>query len=214
MFTGLVEQTSEILRIESARAGRRLFVDNPFGAEGLSPGDSVAVDGACVTVENCDESSFRVHLSAETLNKTALDRRNQADRVHLERSLRWGDRIGGHFVSGHVDATGRVESVESDGDNLLVRFSVPDSIYRYLIEKGSIAVDGVSLTINRITEAGFAATLVPHTLQRTHFDDLNEAQTVNIEADLLIKGLDELGDEEQLHPDRALDELRRALNLS
>jgi riboflavin synthase len=181
MFTGLVEQMGEV-----RRAGARLAVATPLAAE-LERGDSIAVNGVCLTAVATSNDSFEADVMEETLVRSTLGRVRPGDRVNLELALRVGDRLGGHFVQGHVDATGRVERIEEREHSRLMRFGAPPELLRYVVEKGSIAVDGVSLTVSEVDAKGFSVSLIPETLQRTTLGTLAEGDPVNLEVDMLAK---------------------------
>lgn len=188
MFTGIVRDVGRVVAREFDDTGGRIVVETRLDLTDLEIGESVAVDGACLTVvDQPAEDRFAVDLSAETLDRTTLDALELGDGVHLERALRVGDRLGGHFVQGHVDGVGRVTSVRVEGDNRVVTIEAPEGIERWLVPKGSIAVDGVSLTINEVDGAEFGVTIVPHTVEETKIGDYGEGDRVNVEADLLGK---------------------------
>jgi riboflavin synthase len=181
MFTGLVEQMGEV-----CKAGTRLAVSTPLAAE-LERGDSIAVNGVCLTAVAIADGTFEADVMEETLARSSLGRLREGDRVNLELALRVGDRLGGHFVQGHVDATGAVESVEQREHSRVVRIAAPPEVLRYVVEKGSIAVDGVSLTVTDVDGDGFAVSLIPETLERTTLGSVQPGDAVNLEADMLAK---------------------------
>lgn len=193
MFTGLIETAGQLRRIEPRGPGVQLTIGatRPMVAE-LTMGESVAVDGACLTVIRWDADWFVVDASSETMKRTTLGQRRIGDQVHLERALKVGDRLGGHLVAGHVDATGAVRAREAMGEALLMRFDAPPDVQRYLVPKGSIAIDGVSLTVNGVDDAGFDVVLVPHTQTVVHLQDKQVGATVNLEADLIGKYVERL----------------------
>ena len=174
-------------RVERGRAGAHLTIETPRALARLALGESIAVNGACLTVTAMQGRRFRVDVSPETLRRTTLGTLAKDGRVNLERALRVGDRLGGHVVLGHVDGVGKLEKIEPDGDWLLYRFRAPRELGAYLVEKGSIAVDGVSLTIFACRAAGFTVALIPHTLARTTLGTLRPGSGVNLEADVLLK---------------------------
>ena len=174
-------------RVERGRAGAHLTIETPRALARLALGESIAVNGACLTVTGIQGRRFRVDVSPETLRRTTLGTLAKDGRVNLERALRVGDRLGGHVVLGHVDGVGKLEKIEPDGDWLLYRFRAPRELGAYLVEKGSIAVDGVSLTIFACRAAGFTVALIPHTLARTTLGTLRPGSGVNLEADVLLK---------------------------
>jgi riboflavin synthase len=194
MFTGLVEDLGQITESASAPAGgRRLVIETALPLPEISLGDSVAVDGVCLTVVAKGQKSFSFDVSAESVTRSTVGERKRGDRVHLERALRMGDRLGGHMVQGHVDAVGSIERLSPLGEAVRVEFACPPEVGRYLIEKGSIAVDGVSLTVNEVfAERGFSVVLVPHTLEKTTLAQKGAGGKVNLEIDLIAKYVERL----------------------
>ncbi|MFP3870366.1 MAG: riboflavin synthase [Syntrophobacteria bacterium] len=186
MFTGLIETTGTLLRLESRGKESRFTVRASFEEE-LETGESVTVDGACLTVVSSQNGQFTVDVSEETLQRTMLSRRRQGDEVNLERALRLGDRLGGHLVSGHVDGTGRVTGRAARGESLVLEFEVPAELSRYLIEKGSVAINGVSLTVNRCHTHRFDVNVVAYTARVTTLGSIRIGDEVNIEVDLIGK---------------------------
>ncbi|HEX4717473.1 MAG TPA: riboflavin synthase [Thermoleophilaceae bacterium] len=181
MFTGIVGQMGEV-----QSAGIRLAVRTPLAAE-LERGDSIAVNGVCLTAVDIADDRFEADVMEETLVRSSLGRLQAGDRVNLELALRVGDRLGGHFVQGHVDATGRIETVEQRDHSRVVRIGAPPDLLRYVVEKGSIAVDGVSLTVVEADAKGFSVSLIPETLERTTLGSAVEGDPVNLEVDMLAK---------------------------
>lgn len=187
MFTGLV---SDIGRIEARTRGGSdvtFTIETAYETGDIDVGESIAVDGICLTVTDVGASSFDVDTSPETLQRTTLGGRKIGDGVHLERALRVGDRLGGHLVTGHVDAVGTVRRRRRDNNAVIVHLQAPDEVSPYLIEKGSIAVDGVSLTINGVDGSLFEVAIIPHTAEKTLVADYRPGRTVNLEADLIGK---------------------------
>ena len=188
MFTGIVEA---IGRVESLRSGsggtRRLAIATDLEVASLPLGASMAVDGACLTVVARRARHFEADLGPETLACTTLGSLKAGDRVHLERPLRLGDMLGGHLVTGHVDGVGKVESARKQGDTLALRLEAPESVAPFLVKKGSIAVDGVSLTINQVDGRSLEVWLIPHTLSVTLLGGLRTGDRVNMEADMIAK---------------------------
>jgi riboflavin synthase len=181
MFTGIVEQMGEV-----QSGGTRLAVRTPLAAE-LERGDSIAVNGVCLTAVDITGDGFEADVMEETLARSSLARLREGDRVNLELALRVGDRLGGHFVQGHVDATGSVDSIEQREHSRVVRVSAPPEILRYVVEKGSIAIDGVSLTVVDVDDEGFSVSLIPETLERTTLGSVSPGDPVNLEVDMLAK---------------------------
>jgi riboflavin synthase len=188
MFTGLVREIGTVTSMD----GGRLTIEAPETARNAALGDSVAIDGVCLTVVDHDESSLSFDTVPETLARTALGTLEQGSRVNLEPALRAGDTLGGHYVQGHVDGVGRVLSVGAEGEGRRARFEAPPELLRYIVEKGSIAVQGTSLTVAAVDETGFEVALIPHTLQETTFGDLVPEQPVNLETDVLAKYVEKL----------------------
>jgi riboflavin synthase len=188
MFTGLVREVGTVASMEDGR----LVVDAPATAQGVQLGDSIAIDGVGRTVGACDDSSLSFDAVPETLARTALGTLDQGSRVNLEPALRAGDALGGHYVQGHVDGVGAVQSVAPEGEGRRVRFEAPAELLKYIVEKGSIAVQGTSLTVAAVDETGFEVALIPHTLQATTLGELRPEQPVNLETDVLAKYVEKL----------------------
>ena len=194
MFTGLVEDRGEITRLEREGARWSALIE-PAGmrCEELETGESVSIDGVCLTVTRLEGSpprGFWVDVSPETLRRTTLGERAEGDRVHLERALRVGDRLGGHIVLGHVDGVGRLVSREREGNAWRLVIEAPEEMALYLVEKGSVAVDGVSLTINEVDGARFGLTIIPHTAEVTGICEGEAGQRrYNLETDYVLRWL-------------------------
>ena len=186
MFTGLVEAVGEISGVKRTAAGIRVRVHTALGAE-LMPGDSVAVNGVCLTVVSADRTGLHADISPETARVTTFGSARRGAAVNLERPLRADARLGGHFVQGHVDATAPVDEIRPDGDShwLTVRF--PPELAAYIVRKGSIAVDGVSLTVAGVDSHRFDVQVIPYTWTHTNFRALKPGDAVNIECDVLAK---------------------------
>ncbi len=187
MFTGLIEGTGTLLRTERHGPDARMVISPDFRMDNPVLGESVAVDGACLTVVDFDRASFGADVSAETLARTTLGRKASGSRVNLERALRLGDRLGGHLVTGHVDGIGVLKERKPEGRSLRLAFEVSREIIKFVIEKGSIAVNGISLTVNGVFSTGFDVNIVPHTASMTTLADLQIGVQVNIETDLIGK---------------------------
>lgn len=188
MFTGIVE---EIGRVQSM-APNRLVLTARRVLEGTRSGDSIAVNGACLTVTRMDAGSFTVEIMPETLRRTSMGNLRPGDPVNLERALRVGDRLGGHFVQGHVDDIGRILALTPEQEALLMRVSAPAGIMRYVVEKGFIAVDGVSLTVIARDAGSFAVSLVGYTREHTNLGMKRTGDPVNLEADIIAKYVEQL----------------------
>ena len=192
MFTGIVRELGRIASAEGGAEGMQLVLDAPLTAAEVQVGDSVSVNGCCLTVETAGSASIALHAVPETLSRTTLGRLRAGDAVNLEPAVRTGEPLGGHYVQGHVDAVGRVQSVEAEGEGLRVFVEAPDDVLRYCVEKGSIAVDGVSLTVAELAEDAFAIAVVPHTLEATTLSNLAPGREVNLEVDVLAKYVERL----------------------
>jgi riboflavin synthase len=186
MFTGLVEALAPVERIAAEGDGRALVVAAPLAAD-LAIGESVAVNGACLTVVAHDARTCRFQAGPETLRRTNLGELKPGDRVNLERALRLGDRLGGHLVQGHVDGLGRIASRQRQGEWEVVWFSCPAELATQMVSKGSVTVDGVSLTVVDVTADGFSVALIPHTLAQTTLGFKGVGASVNLETDILAK---------------------------
>jgi riboflavin synthase len=191
MFTGLVADKGTVRRVDPDGSGARIEVETALAGE-LGVGDSVAVNGVCLTAVETNGGAFRADVMAETLRRSSLGPLAEGDAVNLELSLRAADRLGGHMVQGHVDGTGTIESVTEDGFARVVRIACDPSLLRYVVEKGSIAVDGVSLTVSEVDDGGFAVSLIPETLERTTFGEAADGRVVNLEVDVLAKYVEKL----------------------
>jgi len=191
MFTGLVQDLGSVRVVENEPAGSRLEVETALASE-LSEGDSVAVNGVCLTAVSVADGAFRADVMAETLRRSSLGPLAAGDPVNLELPLRPEDRLGGHFVQGHVDGTGTVEDVTVEGFANVVRIACGPEILRYVVEKGSIAVDGVSLTVADLDDEGFTVSLIPETIERTTLGGAAPGRIVNLEVDVLAKYVEKL----------------------
>ena len=187
MFTGLVETMGEVVELQSDPPGLRLVIRHGEIAAGAKLGDSIAVNGCCLTVVTIDGDTFGFDAGAETLKLTNLGRMQPGARVNLERSLKVGDELGGHFVTGHVDAMALVDERIDDAEWSTMWFRVPPKLTSQMASKGSVAVNGVSLTLVDVEVQRFSVMLIPHTLQVTNLGDLQVRSKVNIETDILAK---------------------------
>lgn len=193
MFTGLVEELGEIVNRQHSSNGAVLVIRGEVVCSDLKPGDSVAVNGICLTASKLAATGvFHADVMPETLRRTNLHELKKGSRVNLERALRAGDRLGGHFVSGHIDGTGEILSRQREGNALVYRIGASDSVLRYLVEKGSICVDGISLTVVMVDDKSFSVSLIPHTASMTTLGYKNAGDLVNLEADMLAKYLEKL----------------------
>jgi riboflavin synthase len=188
MFTGLIEDIGTVARIERGSDNFAVTVrTSSLDMSDVALGESIAVDGACFTVVRWDASSFTFEASPESLARTTLDMLNAGDRVHLERAMKVGGRLGGHMVQGHVDGVGTVQSVERGKNAWTLTIGAPREIMNLVVSKGSIAVDGVSLTVNEVTEDALSVAVIPHTAGNTKLTSLLEGKRVNLETDIIGK---------------------------
>ncbi len=193
MFTGIIEEVGTIEAVTTpSRDLRRLSIRAPATAADLAIGSSVAVEGVCLTVVDLADGSFSVEAVPETLGRTTLGLRDRGDRVNLERPLAASGRFDGHIVQGHVDGVGEVMAVIAEGDNRRLRIRPPADLLRYLVEKGSVTVDGVSLTVAALTPDAFEVALIPHTLAVTTLGERVAGDGVNLEVDILAKYVERL----------------------
>jgi riboflavin synthase len=193
MFTGIIESVGAIARIESRGGDVRLHVDaGSLGLDDVRLGDSISVAGVCLTAVGIDGAVFTVDVSTETLARTTLGALRVGDPVNLEKAMRLSDRLGGHLVAGHIDGVGRVVSIEPDARSQRWLFELPAALARYLAPKGSICIDGVSLTVNEVDGARFGVNLIPHTIDVTTFKARRVNDPVNIEVDLLARYVEQL----------------------
>lgn len=192
MFTGIVESRGSVTRLEVRPEAIRMGIDAPGLMEGVSPGDSIAVNGVCLTVVDPSPEGFEADVMQETMQRSALGDLRPGGVVNLERAVRVSDRLGGHIVQGHVDCTGVVASIDPHEDWTVVRIDVPEDMTRYMVEKGSICVDGVSLTIVSVDGSGFTVSLIPTTIAETTLGSRTVGDRVNIEVDVLAKYVERL----------------------
>jgi len=191
MFTGLVEDLGEIVAVARDDQGARFTIRTKLAGD-LSEGDSVAVNGVCLTATTIDGDSFSADAMNETLSRTSLGAADAGSAVNLELPLRANAHLGGHIVQGHVDGVARVEAIRDEGIARVLSLSVPDELLRYVVEKGSVAVDGVSLTVSIVNEKGFELWLIPETLQRTNLALAELGTILNIEVDIVAKYVERL----------------------
>ena len=187
MFTGLIEDVGRVRRWRAGAEGGELAFETALPAREVALGDSIAVNGCCLTVVRKAGRRLAVDVSPETLKRTNLADLREGGRVNLERPLQLNDRLGGHMVTGHVDAVGRITRVEPSGDFTFFRFRAPAAVGRLLVPKGSIAVDGISLTVNECASRSFSVAIIPFTLAHTNLQDRGVGDRVNLEADIIGK---------------------------
>jgi len=192
MFTGIIEEMGAVTIVEKTRSGRRVAILAQTVLKDLKVGDSVAVNGVCLTVVARDETAFRADLSLETLTVTTFDSLTVGDPVNLERAMRLGDRLGGHLVAGHVDGIGVICARDQEADALQMTLEAPRDILRYCVQKGSITIDGISLTVNAVTDRRFRVTIIPHTAKITTLGMKHIGETVNLETDIIGRYIERL----------------------
>jgi riboflavin synthase len=192
VFTGIVRERGRVAGLERGREVFRLRVEAPRTAAEVGVGDSVSVNGVCLTAVAVDDGALSFDAVPETLRRSSLGRLDTGDEVNLEPALRVGDPLGGHYVQGHVDGIGRVRSARSEGGDVVVWIDAVPELLRYLVEKGSVTVEGVALTVTQIDGGGFAVALVPHTLAETTLAGLAAGEPVNVEVDVLAKYVERL----------------------
>lgn len=204
MFTGLVKAVGQLQRRQHVSGDQRFTITTPELATQLSLGDSIAVAGVCLTVTECLADGFCADVSRETLACTRLDGLREGDPVNLEPSLRVGDELGGHWVTGHVDGLAELIAAWADARSTRMRFSVSAALAPFIAAKGSVALDGVSLTVNTVQDRSFEVNLIPHTLEHTTFGELAVGDPVNLEVDLMARYLARMTETAQ--PGRGADE--------
>jgi riboflavin synthase len=191
MFTGLIADLGSVTALQRSELGATVEIRTPLAQE-LTDGDSIAVNGVCLTAVSVHDGSFQAQAMAETLARSSLGALRAGARVNLELALRVGDRLGGHVVQGHVDGTGTVTEIREEGFARVLGIEIDPQLQRYLTEKGSVAVDGVSLTVSALHEHGFAVSLIPETLGRTNLGSIGEGALVNVEVDIIAKHVERL----------------------
>ena len=200
MFTGIVEGLGKVKRLTMKGADAVLEIESGINLTDVSIGDSIAVNGACLTVISLNQNNFQADVSAETLSRTTLKLLQAGHKVNLEKSIKVGGFVGGHFVLGHVDATGRILSQSKKSGSLILAVEMDETISRYIVEKGSVALDGISLTVNKLEKSRFYVNIIPHTAANTTLVAKKEGDWVNIETDILGKYVEKL-----LHAPRGID---------
>lgn len=187
MFTGIVEETGTVRELRFINEGAVITISAKTVMSGLKVGDSISVNGVCLTVTHIGSSSFSCDISVETLRRSSFNQIKQGVQANLERSLMLGDRLGGHFVQGHVDGVGRLVAKTPSGEGFEMEFDFPLELERYLVYKGSIAVNGISLTISALRRESFSVAVIPHTSETTNLNQLKLGDAVNLEVDILGK---------------------------
>ncbi len=194
MFTGLIEDIGTVVKLERKGEGALLVVSHTAVLDDLKLGDSVAVDGVCLTITDLGSQNFSAEASAETIRRTTLDAKKPHEQVNLERALRLSDRLGGHLVTGHVDEVGTIVSVVPEGSSHKITITVSPKTTRYVVEKGSVTIDGISLTVNEVGDDRFSVNIIPHTAAQTTLTAKRTGTKVNIETDIIGKYLERLVD--------------------
>ena len=192
MFTGIIENKGKVLRVEYRGQEKRLTIEIPTDLTDLKLGDSININGVCLTVVEKKGQTIVLDLSPETLGKTILGELKEGDNVNLERALRLADRLGGHIVTGHIDGIGVIEEKRKERDFFSVKVRIPQPLSKYVVQKGSIAIDGISLTVNDCRGDEIQLTLIPYTLERTTLIDKREGDRVNVETDILGKYVEKI----------------------
>lgn len=192
MFTGLIKEIGKVAKLEKNESGATLKITCPKIISEIQIGDSIAVSGVCLTATNLEKDAFSVQMIHTTLEKSSLVQVSPGSSVNLELALRASDRLGGHFVQGHVNTTALVSKIEAKGGNYLVSFEIESAYQKYISQEGSIAIDGTSLTIAYVGEKGFTISIIPHTWDETIFHTYQVGTTVNIEVDCLMKYVENL----------------------
>jgi len=212
MFTGLIQDVGIVRKVERRAGSAVLTIASKLVADDLQLGESIAVNGVCLTVTRWDSSNFTADVSPESLDCTTLGTVQPGATVNLERALRLCDRLGGHMVSGHVDCLAQISKRYQDSNAIRFEFKVPEPSMRYLVEKGSVAIDGISLTVNAVSSEAFTVTIIPHSLEMTTLKDKKVGDQVNVETDLIgryVESLLERGDEAQAKGGMRLDFLAK-----
>jgi len=192
VFTGIVRELGVVVEAEEAGGGRALAIRAAATASRTRVGNSIAIDGCCLTATEVADGTIRFHAVPETIARSTLGALERDQQVNVEPAIRAGEELGGHYVQGHVDAVGRIRSVEAEGQGLRVVVAAPDAVLRYCVEKGSVTVDGVSLTVAELVDDAFSVALVPLTLEATTLSALRPGRAVNLEADVLAKYVERL----------------------
>ncbi len=191
MFTGIIKSLGKLSTLNSSKMGKKLSITSTLDVDDLLIGDSVAVNGTCLTITKIKKGCFSADVSPETLNKTTLKWIRVGDLVNLEKALKFSDRLNGHLVSGHIDNVGFLKKKTNLGNAVVMVFSIPKSLSKYMIVKGSIAVDGISLTVNKCDEESFSVSVIPHTLKITALKTKKLGDGVNIETDIVGKYIEQ-----------------------
>ncbi|MBE9535812.1 MAG: riboflavin synthase [Proteobacteria bacterium] len=192
MFTGIVEGCGKVEDIRTSPKGAQISISTPFDLSNDKVGDSIAVNGICLTATDMSEGRFVAHVSGETLSTTNIGLLTSGEPVNLERAMKAGERFGGHIVTGHIDGTGKVKKREQRGDSIYFEITAAEDIIGLIVNKGSVAIDGISLTVNSVTDSFFTLNIIPHTLELTTLQDRRTGDSVNIETDIIGKYVERL----------------------
>ncbi|OGW52036.1 MAG: riboflavin synthase subunit alpha [Nitrospirae bacterium RBG_19FT_COMBO_42_15] len=192
MFTGIIEELGTVRDIKKDSKGARLSITGKTVLDGLKIGDSITVNGACLTAVSISAAYFEADAAPETLKKTNLGELKSGSKVNLERALRLSDRLGGHLVTGHIEATGKIKEKKSAGNSYLFFIEAPKDILKYVVQKGSIAIDGISLTVVDVTDRSFSIAVIPHTMAVTTLGTKGAGDTVNLETDIIGKYVEKM----------------------
>ncbi len=192
MFTGIIEEIGTVKNIQRNGSNSFIVIEAKKVLEGVHLGDSIAVNGVCLTVTKTDGKIFQADVMNETLNRSSLGELRQGSKVNLERAMAANGRFGGHIVSGHIDGTGTITDIKNDGIAIWYTISANSDIMRYIIEKGSVAIDGISLTVAKVTDGNFSVSVIPHTAEMTILSTKTKGQTVNLENDIIGKYVEKL----------------------
>ncbi len=192
MFTGLIEAIGTLVGIQPVKNGKSLEINSPVIIDELTVGDSVAVNGVCLTITQIQGVCFKVEALSETLAKSTFDSLKSGSKLNLERAVRFGDRMGGHFVQGHVDGLGEVDQKYRDGSTIWLDIKTPRDFDRYIVSKGSIAIDGISLTVAQKREGHVKISIISHTYENSNLQFRNQGDSVNIELDMMAKYIENM----------------------
>lgn len=194
MFTGIIEEVGTVTKVNNVSSGMEVTIATEIILHDVKLGDSISINGACQTVISFSNKEFTVYMSDETIKITTFNNIKVNDKVNLERALKLSDRLGGHLVSGHIDSTAKLYEIRENGASTILTFSVPETIFKYIVYKGSVCINGISLTVSNINELGklFSVTVIPHTLKNTNLHQLKPGVNVNLETDLLAKYIEKL----------------------
>jgi len=192
VFTGLIEDIGTVVKLEKRGEGALITISCSSVLDDFKKGDSVSVDGVCLTITRLQAQGFSVEASIETLRRTTLGNKRPYQKVNLERALRLSDRLGGHFVTGHIDGIAKIDNITPEGGSQRITFHIPQESVRYLVEKGSVAVDGISLTVNEVKVNHFSVNVIPYTVSHTSLTSKKVGDEVNIETDILGKYVEKL----------------------